>query len=57
MILGAFLGAILGELTVGKEGHEALKAGWGVFLGVMFGMILKLILSGSMTFYFVKALV
>jgi len=57
MILGAFLGAILGELTVGKEGHEALKAGWGVFMGVMFGMILKLILSGIMTFYFIKALV
>ncbi|MFC2165557.1 DUF456 domain-containing protein [Acidobacteriota bacterium] len=56
MILGAFLGAFIGELTVGKEGHEALKAGWGVFMGVMFGMVLKLILSGVMTFYFIKAL-
>jgi len=56
MILGAFLGAIIGELTGGKQGHEALKAGWGVFVGVMFGMVLKLILSGIMTFYFFKAL-
>lgn len=56
MILGAFLGAIIGELTVGKEGRQALKAGWGVFMGVMFGMLLKLIASGIMTFYFIKAL-
>ncbi len=56
MIIGAFLGAFIGELSVGKQGHEALKAGWGVFMGVMFGMVLKLILSGVMTFYFIKAL-
>ena len=56
MILGAFLGAFIGELAVGKERYEALKAGWGVFVGVMLGMTLKLILSGIMTFYFIKAL-
>ncbi len=56
MIIGAFLGAITGELIVGKEGSQALKAGWGVFMGVMFGMLLKLITSGIMTFYFIKAL-
>ncbi|MGD9346353.1 MAG: DUF456 family protein [Candidatus Aminicenantes bacterium] len=46
----------MGELSVGKEGSDALKAGWGVFVGVMFGMMLKLIASGLMTFYFLKAL-
>ncbi len=56
MIIGAVLGAIIGELTAGKEGSQALKAGWGVFIGVMFGMLLKLIASGIMTFYFIKAL-
>lgn len=56
MIIGAFLGAIVGELIVGKEGSQALKAGWGVFIGMIFGMLLKLIASGVMTFYFVKAL-
>jgi uncharacterized protein YqgC (DUF456 family) len=56
MIFGAFLGAFFGELTVGKEGSQALKAGWGVFIGVMFGMLLKLIASGIMTFYFIRAL-
>ncbi len=56
MIIGAFLGAILGEILKGKAGLEALRAGWGVFIGVMVGMILKLIASGIMTFYFIKAL-
>lgn len=56
MIIGAFLGAIIGEMVVGKPSHEALKAGWGVFVGIMFGMIIKLIASGVMTFYFIKAL-
>lgn len=56
MIIGAFLGAIIGEIVVGKPGQEALKAGWGVFVGIMFGMIIKLMASGVMTFYFVKAL-
>jgi uncharacterized protein YqgC (DUF456 family) len=56
MIIGAFIGAFVGELAVGKQSHEAMKAGVGVFMGVMFGMVLKLILSGIMTFYFIKAL-
>jgi uncharacterized protein YqgC (DUF456 family) len=56
MIIGAFLGAVIAELTVGKEGDQALKAGWGVLLGVIFGMLLKLIASGIMTFYFFTAL-
>jgi hypothetical protein len=56
IIIGAFLGAIFGEVIAGKEASEALKAGWGVFVGVMVGMLLKLILAGVMTFYFFKAL-
>lgn len=56
MIIGAFLGALGGEMLRGKTGTEALKAGWGVFVGVMAGMIMKLIASGIMTFYFVKGL-
>ena len=56
MIIGAFVGAVVGELMVGKQSLDALKAGWGVFVGVMLGIILKLIASGIMTFYFIKAL-
>lgn len=56
LIIGAFLGAIGGEMWAGKQAHEALRAGWGVFMGVLVGMVLKLIASGIMTFYFVMAL-
>jgi len=56
MIIGAFLGAFAAEYIAGKPGFEALRAGWGVFLGVMVATILKLVASGVMTFYFIKAL-
>jgi uncharacterized protein YqgC (DUF456 family) len=56
MIIGAFLGAVVGELTAGKKQAEAMKAGWGVFLGVITALILKLLVSGIMTFFFIKAL-
>ena len=56
LIAGAFLGAIVGELWAGKQTHEALRAGWGVFIGVLAGMVLKLIASGIMTFAFIRAL-
>ena len=56
MIIGAFIGAVVGEMLIGKPSYDALKAGWGVFMGVMLGILLKLIASGIMTFYFVKAL-
>jgi uncharacterized protein YqgC (DUF456 family) len=56
MIIGAFLGALAGELLAGKEDSEALRAGWGVFMGVISALILKFLVSGLMTFYFIKAL-
>jgi uncharacterized protein YqgC (DUF456 family) len=56
MILGAFLGAVAVEMLVGKSSRAALKAGWGVFIGTLFGTILKLIASAVMTYYFIWAL-
>lgn len=56
MIAGAYLGAVGGEMWAGKQTSDALRAGWGVFVGVAAGMLLKLIASGVMTFYFIKAL-
>lgn len=57
LILGAFLGAAAGELLAGKEDREAVRAGWGVFVGYFISLLLKLVASGVMTFFFVKALV
>ena len=45
MIVGAFLGALGGEWLVGKSDGDAMKAAWGVFLGTMAGVVLKLVVS------------
>ncbi len=54
MLIGAFVGAFAGELVVGKEGKKALRAGWGVFIGNMVGIGLKLAFSGVILFFYVK---
>ena len=55
VIVGPLAGAILGELIAGKELPSALKAGWGSFLGILFGTILKLIACGLMTAELIRA--
>ncbi len=57
IILGPFVGAFLGELLSGKETREALRSGWGSFIGLLAGTILKLICCGMMTYYFIAELV
>lgn len=56
VILGPLLGAILGELLGGKQVSEALRAGWGSFIGLLFGTILKLICCGLMTVALIQAI-
>jgi uncharacterized protein YqgC (DUF456 family) len=56
MIAGAFIGAVVVEWLVGKKEWEALRAGWGVVMGTLFATILRLGVSGMMTYYFVLAL-
>jgi uncharacterized protein YqgC (DUF456 family) len=55
MLMGAFVGAVLFEWLFGKKKGEALRAGWGVVMGTLFATILRLGVSGLMTFYFVRA--
>lgn len=52
MILGIFIGAILGELIAGKENSMAFKAGLATFIGSMTAILIKLSLSLVMAFYF-----
>lgn len=52
MLIGAFAGALVGEVLAGREGAAATKAAWGVFVGTMFGIVLKLACSGVITWYF-----
>jgi len=56
MVVGAFIGAVVVEWLIGKNKGEALRAGWGVVMGTLFATILRLGVSGMMTYYFVLAL-
>ncbi len=53
IIIGTFLGAFTGELISGKEKGHAFKAGWGVFVGTITGVGLKLAASAVMLFYYI----
>ena len=57
IIIGPFIGAVIFELIDNKNAHETIKAGFGAFIGLLTGTILKLICCGLMTYYFVSALV
>ncbi len=56
IIIGPFLGAVMGEMIKGKNGNEALKAGLGSFIGFLAGTLIKLIVSGLMTYHFIEKL-
>ena len=55
VIVGPLVGAIIGELINGKEIEEAVKAGWGSFIGILFGVVIKLICCGIMTVSLIHA--
>lgn len=65
IVLGPFLGAVASEWlyihTHNKPTptplRQALRAGFGSFLGLLTGTIIKLICCGLMTYYFVTALI
>ena len=56
VIVGPLAGAIIGELIGGKEVAEALRAGWGSFIGLLFGTVLKLVCCGLMTVQLIQAI-
>lgn len=57
IIIGPFIGAVIGELIDGKNNAEAIRSGFGAFIGFLGGTLLKLITSGMMIFYFFKELI
>lgn len=57
MILGLLIGAIIGELISGKAKEEAIKIGFVSFLFSLLAILIKIILVGIMSFYFVEAVI
>lgn len=55
IILGPFFGALVGELIGGKQSREALRAGFGAFIGFLTGVFLKLVVSVWMAVLFFRA--
>ncbi len=55
IIVGPFLGAVIGELIGGKATEDAVKAGWGAFVGLLFGTVIKLVCCGMMLYYAIAA--
>lgn len=56
VIAGPLAGAIIGELIGGKEMSQALRAGWGSFIGLLCGTVLKLVCCGLMTVHLIQAI-
>lgn len=57
IIIFPFIGAVVGELSAGKGTNEALRAGFGAFMGFVVALVMKLTVSGLMIFFFVKELI
>ncbi|MBW2333587.1 MAG: DUF456 domain-containing protein, partial [Deltaproteobacteria bacterium] len=57
MLIGAIIGALAGEMAGGKKGKKALQASWGVFVGNIMGIGLKLAFSGAILFLYIKEMI
>ena len=55
LLIGPFLGAMIGELLAGKKVRQSLKGAVGAFLGYAAGILLKMICCGCLAAVFVQA--
>lgn len=56
IILGPFIGAVIGEMMHKSDFNYAIRAGTGSLLGFMAGIGLKLVTSLIITFYFIRGI-
>lgn len=57
ILVGPFIGAVVGELLHGNSADVALKSGFGSFVGFLVGTIAKLIIVGFFIYYYIVALI
>jgi uncharacterized protein YqgC (DUF456 family) len=50
---GALVGAVIGEIAIGKKTGEAFRVGWGVFVGNLIGAAFKLAYCLMLLFFFI----
>ena len=56
LIIGPFVGAVLGAMKDGNDKKDALKAGIGSVIGFLVGTVLKFIACGYFIYLFITAL-
>lgn len=54
VIVGAFSGALIGEIIFNKDNEQPFKAAIGVFTGTMLGITVKLAVSGIIAVFFIR---
>ncbi len=57
LLLGPFLGALVGELLAGRSVEDSLRAGWGGLLGTLGSIVVKFAVAVAMTVAFVVKVV
>jgi len=56
LIIGPFIGAVAGEMIAGNK-NNALRAGFGSFIGFFAGIIVKFVVTLIMLYYFISSLI
>ena len=52
IIIGPFMGALLGEMSTNKSFQNSLKPAFGSFIGVIAGSVIKFLISLSFLFFY-----
>ena len=56
ILIGPFLGAFVGEIINRQDTSTAFRSAIGAFAGFLAGTFMKLIICGTLAFYFVKGM-
>lgn len=57
ILIGPFVGAVIGETIKGQKAGPAFKAGLGSFIGFLLGVGMKLAVSFAIVYFFIKEVI